>query len=65
MKKVLSVIACGLLAACSCNDNQWEDVDVVTYEEPVYEEVVAEPEPVVEPAPSPLPAPQPACPCSV
>ena len=65
MKKVLSVIACGLLAACSCNDNQWEDVDVVTYEEPVYEEVVAEPEPVVEPAPAPVPAPQPACPCAV
>lgn len=58
MKKVLSVIVCSVLAACSCNDNQWEEVDVTTYEEPVYEE-----ETVVEPAPAP--APQPACPCAV
>lgn len=64
MKKVLSVIACSVLAACSCSDNQWEDVDVTTYEEPVYEE-----ETIVEPAPAPepvyTPAPQPACPCAV
>ncbi len=61
MKKVLSVIACSVLAACSCSDNQWEDVDVTTYEEPVYEEEVVEP----APAPEPVAAPQPACPCAV
>lgn len=61
MKKVLSVIACSVLAACSCSDNQWEDVDVTTYEEPVYEEEVVEP----APAPEPVVAPQPACPCAV
>jgi len=46
MKRVLSVITCGMLAACSCSDNQWEEVDVVTYDEPTYEERV-----VVEQAP--------------
>ena len=69
MKKVLSVITCSILAACSCSDNQWEEVDTVTYDEPVYEEEI-----VVEPAPAPVtvreepvytPAPQPSCPCSV
>lgn len=75
MKKVLSVITCGLLAACSCSDNQWEEVDVVTVDEPVYEEqvvvddmvevspakVVVEQEPVYAPAPQPVSA----CPCAV
>ncbi len=38
MKKVLSIVACSALAACSCSENQWEAVDVVDYEEPIYEE---------------------------
>lgn len=75
MKKVLSVITCGLLAACSCSDNQWEEVDVVTVDEPVYEEqvvvddvvevspekVVVEQEAVYTPAPQPVSS----CPCAV
>lgn len=72
MKKVLSVVTCSILAACSCSDNQWEDVDVATYEEPVYEEqtIVETPAPakvVVEQEPIYTPAPQPAynCPCAV
>ena len=61
MKKVLSIVACSALAACSCSENQWEAVDVVDYEEPIYEEqakapVIQEPEvvtsqKVVRPAP--------------
>ena len=61
MKKVLSIVACSALAACSCSENQWEAVDVVDYEEPIYEEqakapVIQEPEvvasqTVVRPAP--------------
>lgn len=47
MKKVLSIITCGLLAACSCSDNQWEEVDNVTFEDTVYEAPVVE-EPVVK-----------------
>lgn len=51
MKKVLSVMACGLLAACACDENQWEEVDVVTFEDTTY----VEPAPVVaEPAPAPV-----------
>jgi hypothetical protein len=46
MKKVLTVLTCGILAACSCNDTQWEEVDNVVYDEAVY----VEPAPV-EPAP--------------
>ena len=80
MKKVLSVITCSILAACSCSENQWEEVDVVTYEEPTYEEkvvvdpepaevlpakVVVEQEPVYVPAPAPAPQPVYNCPCSV
>jgi len=79
MKKVLSVISCSILAACSCSENQWEEVDVVTYDNntPVVEEqVVTEETPVsyttgryvVEQEPVYMPAPQPqatACPCSV
>lgn len=74
MKKVLSVITCSILAACSCNENQWEEVDVVTYDEPKYEEqvvveparVVVEEEPVYTQMPVYTPDPQPvACPCSV
>lgn len=76
MKKVLSVITCSILAACACNENQWEEVDNVTYEEPQYEEqVVVEPaRVVVEQEPiytQPVPVytqPQPVysgCPCSV
>ncbi len=50
MKKVLSVVACGLLAACACDENQWEEVDVVAVEDAPYVEetpVVAAPAPVV------------------
>lgn len=79
MKKVLSVVACGILAACACDENQWEEVDVVTFEDSAYVEpapVVAEPAPVVvEAAPAPVvvrpepiyvPAPAPVydCPCA-
>ena len=63
MKRVLSVLTCSVLAACSCNDAQWEEVDNVTFEEVVYEE----PAPVyVEPTPVYVPAPQPVqdCPCA-
>lgn len=44
MKKVLSLITCSILAACSCNESQWEEVDTVVYDEPVYIEEA----PVVE-----------------
>ncbi len=50
MKKVISVVACGLLAACACDENQWEEVEVVNFEDTTYVEpapVVAEPAPVV------------------
>ena len=47
MKRIITVLTCGALAACSCSENQWEEVDVVDYDEPVYEEqVIVEPEPV-------------------
>ena len=61
MKKVLSVITCSILAACSCNENQWEEVDAVTFEDVVYvEEAEANKAPViVEPAPVYVQAPQP------
>lgn len=57
MKKVLSIVACSALAACSCSENQWEAVDVVDYEEPIYEEqakapVIQEPEITVREVPS-------------
>lgn len=78
MKKVLSVITCSVLAACSCSENQWEEVDAVTYDDPVVDEqVVVDEAPaytkgryVVEQeylaAPIPQPQPQPtACPCTV
>lgn len=44
MRKVLSVITCSMLAACSCSENQWEEVENVTFDETVYE----------EPAPAPV-----------
>ena len=49
MKKVLSLVACSALAACSCSENQWEAVDVVQYEEPIYEEQTQAPAPVQAP----------------
>lgn len=75
MKKVLYVMACGLLTACACDDTQWEEVDVIEVEDTAYIEpapVVAEPAPVVvEPAPvvvqaEPAYAPTPVydCPCA-
>lgn len=69
MKRVLSVLTCSVLAACSCNDAQWEEVDNVTFEEVVYEEPapVVEAAPVyVEPTPVYVEAPQPVvdCPCT-
>ena len=71
MRKVLSVIACGLLAACACDENQWEEVDVVTYDDSTYVEpapVVTEPEPapapvVVRQEPVYIPAPAPVYDC--
>ena len=33
MKKVLTVLTCSILAACSCNETQWEEVDNVVFEE--------------------------------
>ncbi len=54
MKKVLTVLTCGILAACSCNDTQWEEVDNVVYDEAVYVEpapVVVTQEPVYVPTP--------------
>lgn len=75
MRKVLSVVACGLLAACACDENQWEEVDVVfddnTYVEqaPTVVEpapVVLEAAPVVKQEPVYIPAPTPVydCPCA-
>lgn len=63
MKKVLSILMCGLLAACACDDNQWEEVDVVYIDEdPIEEEapVVVKQEPVYIPAPTPVYD----CPCA-
>ncbi|MBR5598935.1 MAG: hypothetical protein IKW39_02730 [Alphaproteobacteria bacterium] len=40
MKKVLTVITCSILAACSCDDSRWEQVDSVTFDDVVYEEQV-------------------------
>ena len=59
MKKVLTVLTCGILAACSCNDTQWEEVDNVVYDETVYVEpapvetapVIVAQEPVYVPTP--------------
>jgi len=71
MKKVLSVITCSLLAACSCSDNQWEEVDVVNIDDApmIEDEVVVETTPgkiIIEQEPVYTPAPQPAynCPCT-
>lgn len=63
MKKVLSLITCSVLAACSCNDAQWEEVDDVTFEEVAYEEQAPV---IVEPAPVYVEAPQVVqdCPCA-
>ena len=66
MRKVLSVITCGLLAACACDENQWEEVDVVSFDEEVYvneaptavepvpANVIVRQEPVYIPAPTPV-----------
>lgn len=70
MKKVLSVVACGLLAACACDENQWEEVDVVTFEDTAYVEpapVAVEPAPVIvkkEPIYISAPTPVYDCPCA-
>ena len=63
MKKVLSLVTCSVLAACSCNDAQWEEVDSVTYEDVVYEEQAPV---IVEPAPVYVEMPQVVqdCPCA-
>ncbi len=67
MKKVLTAITCAILAACSCNDSKWEEVDNATYEEVVFEEnapvvenVVVEPTPVYVEAPQAVVD----CPCT-
>lgn len=62
MKKVLTVLTCSILAACSCNETQWEEVDNVVFEDVAYEEpaqveqsqVIVNPEPVYVPAPQPV-----------
>lgn len=60
MKKVLSVIACGALAACSCNESQWEEVNGVVFEEAVYDEQAPLNEmPAAQPAMVPVYAAQP------
>lgn len=68
MKRVLSIATCSILAACSCSDNQWENVDTVTYDETVYEAPapIAEEEVYVRPEPVYVQAPQPVydCPCA-
>lgn len=57
MKRIISVITCTMLAACSCSENQWEEVDNVTFDETVYEDQA----PMIEPAPMPMaPVPVPA-----
>lgn len=68
MKKVLTVLTCSILAACSCNETQWEEVDNVVFEDVTYEEpapteapqVIVTPEPVYVPAPQPVQD----CPCA-
>ena len=63
MKKILSMVTCSVLAACACNDANWEDVDGVTFEEVVYEDNAPV---VVEPAPVYVQVPQAVqdCPCA-
>lgn len=55
MKRVFSLLACTMLVACSCSENQWEEVDNVTFEDTEYAEpapyITPEPMPVVEAAP--------------
>lgn len=51
MKRIISVITCTILAACSHSDNQWEEVDNVTFDETVYEDQA----PMIEPTPMPMP----------
>ena len=66
MKKILSVLISGLLVACTCNENQWEEVEVVTFDETVYEEPVElKGDVLVEPKPIYVQAPQQVqdCPC--
>lgn len=57
MRRIISIITCTMLAACSHNDNQWEEVENVTFDETVYEDQA----PMIEPmpmAPAPIaPAP--------
>lgn len=59
MRKVLTVLTCSILAACSCSETQWDEVDNVIYDDAVYVEpapveaapvIVAE-EPVYVPTP--------------
>ncbi len=67
MKKVLSVITCSILAACSCNENQWEEVGAVTFEDVAYEEQINNNDaPIVEKAPVYVEVQQPVydCPCA-
>lgn len=48
MRKILTVLTCGVLAACSCNETQWDEVDNVVYEDAVYvEPAQMDPAPVV------------------
>ena len=54
MKKILSVLSCGLLAACMCNDSQWEEVEVIKFDETIYEQpkdIIVEPKPIFVQAP--------------
>ena len=60
MKKIVGLVACLAISACACDQNQWEEVDNVTFDEteyvtaPVVEEqseTVVTPQPVYVPAP--------------
>ncbi len=61
MKRVISLLTCTMLAACACSENQWEEVDNVTFDETTYAEpapvITSEPYPMVEPYPVAEPAP--------
>ena len=67
MKKILSVFTCGILAACACNESQWEQVEVVSLNEVGYEQKAeVKNDVVIQVEPTPVLAQQEvkACPCA-
>ena len=66
MKKILSVLTCGILAACACNESQWEQVEVVSVNEVGYEQKAELNNDVVQVEPTPVVAQQELkiCPCA-